>query len=229
MLIILFYFIYINMKYKTRQQRNFTFRQIVKRKNKKTRKQENKKTRKQRNFTFRQIVKRKNKKTRKQQRGGLWGMRTMRSIYDSIKERARIHPSDARARAARAAEEAAVLMREAEEGWAGAAMGVPVTAGDAASPVDTGAEEGRVVRAGVMDGSVALGIPVVHSVRAAWLPVNSAISSNTLRAPVGFPEAPEGVPVTSFSGTYGPITNPRSTVEDLMSDDLPVLEGRVLR
>ena len=157
----------------------------------------------------------------------------MRSIYDSIKERARIHPSDARARAARAAEEAAVLMREAEEGWAGAAMGVPVTAEQAASLVDTGAEEGRVVRAGVMDrsvdGSVALGIPVVHSVRAAWLPVNSAISSNTLRAPVGFPEAPEGVPVTSFSGTYGPITNPRSTVEDLMSDDLPVLEGRVLR
>ena len=34
------------MKYNTRQQRNFTFRQIVKRKNKKTRKQENNKTKK---------------------------------------------------------------------------------------------------------------------------------------------------------------------------------------
>lgn len=53
------------MKYKTRQQRNLSFKQIVKRKNKKTRK-----TRKQRKLTVRQIVKHKNKKTRKQQHGG---------------------------------------------------------------------------------------------------------------------------------------------------------------
>jgi hypothetical protein len=59
------------MKHKTRQQRNLSFKQIVKRKNKKTKKQENKKTRKQRKLTVRQIVKHKNKKTRKQQRGGV--------------------------------------------------------------------------------------------------------------------------------------------------------------
>ena len=183
------------MKYNTRQQRNFTFRQIVKRKNKKTRKQENKKIIKQRNFTFRQIVKHKNKKTRKQQRGG-W----LRSIYDMIMPSNRIQPSEvaaARARAAAASTQALQAAARARERIVSSWQEPEEEEEEVVRVVETD-NRGVIVMDRVMDRPVAQGIPVASTVR---VPVNTAISSIRDSAQVDA-AALVGVPVTSSDVEY---------------------------
>jgi len=210
------------MKHKTRQQRNLSFKQIVKRKNKK-----NKKTK---NLSIKQTRKRKNKKTRKQQRGGLLG-----SIYTRImninskqpltkeERRLRLEREDMMYAAAMAAyapvyaaEKRAAEKRAAERA-------------EAAERVVETDNRGVIVMDRVMDRPVAQGIPVASTVR---VPVNTAISSIRDSAQEDA-AALVGVPVTSSDVEYnGPeyyfdhvLNLDGYSGEGSVADGIPVVDG----